>query len=331
MNNNQYKVAIIGCGSIGALKDDAYDSPNTDAILTHAHAAYRHPRTNMRTFVDINEARAESSSVKWTNIWTNAIVSISEMKKCGISADIVVVAVPTEHHRLTLLDVLSLKPKLVIAEKPFCSTLQDAKDVATAYELAGVPLLVDYIRRFDFMHRTHMEALRDGKMGDIYHARCIYGRGIKHDGCHGLDIFNWVFGKPVGLTYSHAGIIDRCEEDPSYTVHLEYAKCKEVYMVATDSRKWGSFEMEFVTEKGILRFPDWGKQIRFYGVQDEQTFGQYRSLDPVAVTASTHLDIALLHLMENAVRHIEEGDPLHCTAHDAINVHEILQCIGGCK
>jgi len=318
-----YSVAIIGCGSIGSSKDDRYDSPTTDAILTHAHAFHNHPDTELIWVMDNSIASTHNASAKWN---CNGFVSWHGVAKL---ADIYIVATPTETHHEVLMDVLKRKPKLVVAEKPFCSNIKEARSVADAYKQAGIPLMVDYIRRFDDMHSDVLNGLRDGQYGEIYHARCLYGRGLRHDGCHGLDLFLWALGECRGVSFHHGGIVDRSADDPSYTVRLEFDRCKEAYMVGTDSRAWGAFEMEFVTEKGVLRFPNWGKEIRHYEPEQEQTFGQYKSLGTTAQVTRTGLDKALLHLADNAVKHLRDGEPLRCTAEDAIRVHGVLENIGG--
>ncbi len=42
-----YKVAIIGAGSIGALKDDGVDYLRSPNVLTHANAVTANPRTEL--------------------------------------------------------------------------------------------------------------------------------------------------------------------------------------------------------------------------------------------------------------------------------------------
>ena len=325
-----YTVAIIGCGSIGALKDDTYDLLTTDAVLTHANAFSRHPDTEIIAFVDPDIEKAALAMWKWRvpDMYTCTEAMIGFNKICP---DIVVVATPTETHYSVLMDVLKMKPKLVVAEKPFCSTLRQAEEVRLAYSFAKIPILIDYIRRFDPIQADIFNGLRDGKYGAIWHARCLYGRGLEHDGCHGLDIFNWIFGAVQSLSYKHHGIEDRSHDDPSYTLRLEYKNCKEVYMVATDSRRWGVFEIEFVTEAGILRLSDWGKTFRHFKTEPEATFGQYHAIAPTAEKIETGLTKALLYMADNAVNHIHNSMPLLCTSADAVAVRGILAGIGGSK
>lgn len=327
--SKKYTVAIVGCGSIGALKKDRYDNPTTGhsyedyinhVTLTHAHAFYDNPNTKIVEFVDADLDRAFTAGQKWRT--KEGVCASTSIKT---NPDIVVIATPTETHHDMLMQVLELRPRLVVAEKPFCSTLKEAQEVHDAYKKAGIPIVVNYTRRFDPVAADIFIGLRNGDYGEIYHARCLYGRGLRRDGCHGLDLFSHVLGQLRGLSYSHCWVVDYLPSDPSYTLKLEYERCSAVYMVATDSRKWGGFEIDFVTAAGIVRFTDWGKTVQHFRVAPETTYGQYNALQASAEKIETGLTKALLYLADNAVRHLRNGTPLLCTSEDALRVHEVME------
>lgn len=332
MAPKQFSVAICGCGSIGAIKQDVYDSPTTDAVLTHAHAFSKHPDIHKSIlFIDNDIEKAVQAAVKWTkeSFPTSAYISYDNWKARKLYTDIVVVATPTKTHKEVLFETLTHQPKLVVAEKPFCSNLKEAQEVHDRYAVAGIPILIDFIRRFDPIAADVFDELRAGAYGEIYAARCVYGRGLRRDGCHAVDLFLHVFGIPTGLSYNHKGIVDHLVDDPSYNVKLEFETCPEVHLIATDSRKWGAFEIEFITEKGIIRFYDWGKRIAWLKPEIEETFGQYRALSPHPVYMETGLHKALLYMADNCVHHLKDQSPLLCTSEDAITVHKVLEHIKG--
>ena len=323
---SKYSVAIIGCGSIGACKDNIYDSPTTNAVLTHAHAFYAHPDTELVSVIDNNIDKATAAGRKW------GCSAYENFQDFGINPiDVVVVATPTETHRNTLMRVLELQPRLVVAEKPFCNSLAEAQEVTAAYTAAGIPVLVNYTRRFDPVGMAVLDGLRTGAYGSIYHVRCLYGRGLRRDGCHGIDILNYVLGKVQGLSFNHDGIVDYLPNDPSYTLRLEYEHCDETYMIAADSRAWGAFELEFVCAEGIVAFYNWGKQVRIYRPEEESTYGQYKSLSRVGCRVEhieTALPKALLYMADACIRHLRDGEPLPCTPVDALRVWEVLVAVG---
>lgn len=323
----KYSVAVVGCGSIGALKADEYDRPGGDDILTLAHAFSAHPATDLVAFVDPSD-NGPLAMQKWgvRHYYTcvEAMIGFKEVRP-----DIIVVATPTETHRDVLIQVLALKPRLVVAEKPFCSSLKEAQEVVNAYDKAGIPILVDYIRRFDPVGAPILNDLRAGNHGRIYHARCLYGRGLRRDGCHGLDVFNWVLGRPVGLQVLHDGRIDDAPErgDASHHVILTYEKNGRpvtAQMVPADSRSWGAFELEFITDLGVVSFPQWGRRASIRRAEAETTFGQYKALGWPPELVATALNKALLYLADNCVRYLRDAEPLICTDADALRVHEIL-------
>lgn len=330
---HKYTVAIIGCGSIGALKDDRYDRPGGDAILTHAHAFHAHPQTELVACVDPDTNKLQSAYNKWNFRYGGNDVLGKAMRDS--KPDIIIVATPTETHERVLLDLLKLDPlpKLVVAEKPFCSTLTQASWVKSQYDAAGIPILVDYIRRFDFLTMDVLSQIRNGAYGKIFHARCLYGRGIKRDGCHAIDLLNYVFGQSIGMLIHHDTAIDDGEPgDKTYDIRLNYERCPDVQMVGVDSRKYGLFELEFITAKGIIHFHDWGKYINIYPPDEEETFGQYKSLSRkshLCKKLGTSLNTAMLHMADNCVRYLSDGERLLCTAEDAIRVHRILENVKG--
>lgn len=323
---NKYTVAIIGCGSIGALKDSVYDRPDSDAILTHAHAFHAHPKTKLNWMIDRDVTKALNAAEKWQCSWGDGTAFL-----IADPVDIIVVATPTASHRDTLMRVLALKPKLVIAEKPFCSSLKEAQEVHDVYTAAGVPIAINYTRRFDPIAETVFADLGSGVYGHIFHARCIYGRGLRRDGCHAVDIFNHVLGQCTGLHVYHPAVDDNCEAgDATLNIRLEYGKVA-AHLIGVDSRAWGAFELEFITEAGVVAFPDWGKRVAIRRANNETTFGQYKALGWPAKLDATALTKALLYVANNCVQHLDTGEPLKCTSADAIRVHEILENIKGGK
>ncbi len=64
----QYTAAIIGCGSIGALKPDEYDHKEGKNILTHAHALYNNIQIKEIIFIDSDEDKMNAARMKWSGV-----------------------------------------------------------------------------------------------------------------------------------------------------------------------------------------------------------------------------------------------------------------------
>jgi len=245
-----------------------------------------------------------------------------------LKPDIVSICTPTNTHFEILEHLLKIetgwKPKLVICEKPFCSNHKEAKAISTLYKHAKIPLLIDYIRRFDKI----MMAFRENIKSERAHAcRIIYGRGLKRDGCHGLDICNYLFGANIILTnplLKYTGIEDGEPGDFSIPLYGAWEHCSQIIFTPVDSRDYSVFEIDVLTEAGHYQFIDNGLQLIFHG-KDQSVFGDYASLSNVPDYSQTALNIALLTLMDNAVKYLKQQSPLLCTDRDAVKVWEMMK------
>ena len=115
----QYSVLIIGAGRIGAF----FDTPQSEAVLTHAHAFSSHPGFLLRGFVDAERREAERAALLWE---TEAFDTVTDAF-ARQEIDVAVVAVPDEAHYQILLELADHPLKLVFAEKPLAKSCAEAE------------------------------------------------------------------------------------------------------------------------------------------------------------------------------------------------------------
>lgn len=318
------KAIVVGCGSIGALKPERYDRPYGENVLTHAHAYVTSPDVELCCVVDTDEKKAGEAAKKWRTDYETDLVKALAIHK----PDIVSMCAPTKVHFPLLSRILEFhRPRLVIGEKPFCEDAAQAKAVRRLYADAGVPLLINYTRRYSLEYQFLQRQIAAGEWGGVYHARLLYGRGLLRDGCHGLDLFSWFFGKLEGIILNN-WIHDYLPDDPSMSLFLKYSGCLDAQMIAVDSTKCRLFEMDIVTERGIIRLAEWGKWFYFYEATPDKTYGDYKSLPGTPKDAKqSDLTNGLSRLVANAAGHLLRNERLVCTVDDAVRVHEIIDAV----
>uniref|UniRef100_A0A6M3ILN8 Putative oxidoreductase family protein n=1 Tax=viral metagenome TaxID=1070528 RepID=A0A6M3ILN8_9ZZZZ len=354
---NRYKVAIVGCGSIGALKPDKYDSPKTHNILTHAHAVYNHAQADLVALVDADLEKSRDAAARWRKdgiiihaygatlgsiiLPYDSKITISNMLRIN-KPDIIILATPTETHCSVLESMIVAvrcghhKPKLVIAEKPFCSDYEQAEHIAQLYQREGIPILINYTRRFDPVHQEVNRWIQSGKLGEIRHCRVIYGRGLKREACHAIDLCNWWFGpcrQGSILDYLDTDpkdfLCDYSTADPSYTAQLKYENGTRVFLSPMDGRDYSIFEIDVLGSAGRITLTNHGLSCQHYPVMAEPVYGDYNTLDHVANNINDHSGMkqALLYALCNVVDHLETGKPLLCTPADALAAHKIYDML----
>jgi predicted dehydrogenase len=322
----KYKIAIIGLGSIGALKADDVDYPGGPDILTHANAITAHQDAILYAVVDSDIEKLKQVKKKWNPI--NSFSTIEQMYAILQSSqpDIVVVATPTDTHYQVINDILKHgKPKLIIAEKPFCNNLKEAQTIMAICEERQVPVCIDYIRRFSKGHKN-IKALIDAKQfGEVQNVRVLYTRG-KHDSCHATDLMHYFLGDyQSGERLFGRAIIDRDENDPTLNYQFAFEKCENVFFHGVDGRKFGIFEIDIIFDHARIRLIDNGIFYEIYPITENNKWGHAAlnySLTSV-IRQETGLSTALYNLLDNTIQNLSNGVKLLCTDRDAVNVHKV--------
>lgn len=321
---NTYTVDIVGCGSIGALKDDKFDSPTTKNILTHAHACYNHPQIGGVFLVDSNHDKSWKAGKKWAGR-AFCYTSLSNYhQQLTIPSDIVIIATPTKTHLEMVKEVIKHKPKIIILEKPAGSTLQECQDIRQLSINYEIPILVDYIRRFAPGYRKIQQEIDNNKLGAIYNCRVIYTGGLKHEGCHALDLMRYFFGNFRYGEILSPPLIDYSPYDMSYTVHMGFEACSHVMLTPVDGRDYSIFEIDILGKYGRVRFIEKGLKVECSYPTMENIYMNRKTLSYGYSVFETGLNTALYNLLQNAVDYIEDQNTkLLCTIKDALEVHRI--------
>ncbi|SDZ11799.1 Predicted dehydrogenase [Jannaschia faecimaris] len=135
--------------------------------------------------------------------------------------DILDIAGPPPMHAGTIRAALPHSPRVIICQKPFCTSLEEAEAVTADAEAAGVTLIIHENFRFQPWFRAMKAALDAGRIGtpynltfrmrtgdgqgpDAYLARQPYFQTmprllIHETGVHYIDTFRFLLGVPDGV------------------------------------------------------------------------------------------------------------------------------------
>ncbi len=322
---NRYIAVVIGAGgSIGGLKSDKLDNLDTFNVLTHCHAlSSRSPKVSLVAVSDINKDKLNSVCKKWC---TKGYLDYKEMLDKE-KPNIVVVATPTETHYEVLIDIANSvnKPKAVIAEKPFCNDMKQAKSIVELYQNLNLPIAVDYIRRYDTTVQNVKKDIENGILGKIQNCRILYTRGLIRDASHAIDICRFLFGEyKCGRIDRDTFINDYSDNDLTYKADLEFELCNNVNLTPIDGRCFDLFEIDIIGTKGRIKFVEHGLEVQYFDVIKEKVYGNYNTINHIPKYAKTTLNTALLNLVNNVIDHLENGKELICSGWDGLETQKIL-------
>lgn len=190
------KVGLVGSGFVSTI---------------HAEALKRVPRAELFAVFSPNadHARAFGKKHEIRRVCPDleALLSISEL-------DMIVLGCPNDVH-CTITEQAAAAGKHVVCEKPLCPSLAEADRMIEACRKAGVKLMYaeelcfcpKYVR---LKHLVDSGALgrpylikqcekHDGPHSDWFYDVARSGGGVSLDmGCHAIEFFRWMLGKPHG-------------------------------------------------------------------------------------------------------------------------------------
>ncbi len=312
-----YSVLIIGAGRIGAF----FDTPASDAVLSHAHGFSSHPGFHLLGFVDTVHEQAERAAKLWG---CEAYASVADAF-ARHQIDLAVVATPDEMHYKLLKELACQPLRLVFAEKPLTGTIEEAEDIVNNYRQRGISLAVNYSRRYVPEFNLLREEIASGSFGRFLAGSGYYGKGTQHNGTHLIDLLRFLMGE-IQEVKTWFRLSDYHEDDPTCSAVLKLERGGDVVIQAIDCRSHTIFELDLLFWNRRVRIIDSGFSMEIHAVQDDPLFAGYRKLQCIEVQETT-LSRALASAAQHIHAHLASAAPLPCTGTDGLIAQKICASI----
>lgn len=251
------RIGVIGCGGIAnfAHKPGYEIADNIEVVAA----------------CDIVEEKAkkfaESLNISPDRVFT-------DYKDVIALEDIDAVDICTPNYLHSVIAVAALEAGLhVFCEKPDAVSVAEAEKMKAAAEKSGKVLMVMRNNRYSKRSVFLKKYIEDGKMGDIYTARCAWRRrrGIPGKGgwfttkeqsgggplidlgVHMIDLSMWLMGNPTPVAVSGCTYTKFADNDVSDSVHSSFG----------EKKSGGTFDVEDLA-MGFIRFDNGASmQIEF--------------------------------------------------------------------
>ncbi|MEM1236868.1 MAG: Gfo/Idh/MocA family oxidoreductase [Pseudomonadota bacterium] len=193
-----FRVLCVGAGYFAAFHHEAWK---------------RHPSTELTAVVDQDLTRASAIGVGAYQSLADALTHETP--------DIIDLVVPPPAHRILIEEALRAEPRAIICQKPFGTSLEEARDLARMADDAGIHLIVHENFRFQPWYRKASELMHSGALGVVHQATFRFRTGdgqgpeayldrqpyfqtmprllIHETGVHWIDTFRYLLGPIQGV------------------------------------------------------------------------------------------------------------------------------------
>ncbi len=302
MQQHPLRVVVIGLGNIA----QGYDTPESEHVLTHIKAYKRNEAFEVVAVFDSDILKAYEVACKW-NI-PHVLQTFDEIQ--GIKPDVVSICTPDSTHAdyaQALLEFEHYVPRLVFCEKPIDTDLDKAEKVVKLYEERGIPLIVNYSRRFiPELHDTLKQAVVNG--GELLSARIKYYGGVVHNASHLLDVLFTHIDYQIGQGFVIHSLQDYSDTDPTVSgmwelIHRTHPEKKSFLTLEGYSRDIvHPLEVEIVLEWCLILLSE--KKQASVHIMSKEEHHLYPGFFSYEQEQEIHFSYAIEESMQSAVKSI---------------------------
>lgn len=304
---------VVGAGAVGS----GYDTgrPQDAPPLSHAGAYAAHPETRLVAAVDPGaDARAT-----FTESWSvPAYATLEEALAAHPGLALASVCTPSaaRAHAVTALTGAGIRA--IWAEKPLAPTTAEAREVVDACECAGIGLLVNFLRRFDPLHRR--VAAMIAERGGARHIDVRYSGSLEDYATHGIDIVRWWAGEIVAATampLATGEALVALETKSGATAVLAQVRLGEVEL----------FEVDVFAGAERLSLTGLGERLVRAGARPSEHFRSVTVLANGTPDDESGLQRAMIEGVSALVAFVRTKTPMPVTGADAVAALAVYEAI----
>jgi hypothetical protein len=263
---NRWSVGIMGAGMMA----QGYDQPGDDEVLSMAHAFAKSPFFLLGGFYDIDPSKSEAAEERWGCPETPR----DRARWLNAKWDVLYVATPDGCHADDLRDALAHHPRAILVEKPLAVSSSEGLELIQKAKKLGIPLIVNFPRRWHSAIPKMSEAILAGKIGTPVSAVFIVSGGVAHNLPHALDLFMCWWGG--GWHISFMGNTGRM-------TFLEFARGDVSFQSTVIDRPgdlYYVFEIHIYCSTGKIELSHSPEIIELSSLQAHPAYASYRVLTP---------------------------------------------------
>ncbi len=292
-----YRVAVLGCGKIGALFEA---EPKREKPASHAGAVSANKKTKLVALMDTNLKNLAAANKLFPS--ATRYSSLAECLK-NEHPDIAVLATPPNVRFVVLKEIIRSGVSIVICEKPLALSVREAEQIEALVAKSGTTFVLNYQRRFAPLFTRVRDAIAKGKLGRIQQVTGYYSNGLYNNGGHIVDSLAYLLDDDIVAVIGLKNRVNMTHPpgDINVDATLVTKKGTNIVLQSFDQHEYGIHDIRIYGTKGSVVLTDYSKMLiedsvrpsRFVGMRQLDASRARISLVPFSNTAG-----ALAHAVE---------------------------------
>jgi len=226
----------------------------------------------LRALIEPDEGAREGARADWPEAAAaESAADLAELR--DLQGAVAVICTPTAVRRDPIEAAIRGGVRAIVVEKPLASTAAEARALHRAARAAGVPLVVNYNRRFDGRIVDAMTRV----CGEVRSAELRYGRGLWNYASHMLDLLVSRCG-PIETVQWISGLCPAPGADANPSFALILRDGTPVAALGHEGLDYDLLDLVLTTRSGRLSLLTGGAEIVVDAPQDDLYYKGYRHL-----------------------------------------------------
>jgi len=308
-----FRVGIIGCGDIAGGYD--YGGRQSRDTLTHILAYKKNKMVGPIACADSN-AEALERFKEFFNI-DHAFESPQRMLE-HFKPDIVSICTPPETHETILEICIESRVKGIWCEKPIGLDPNHIERLISAAEAKCIPILVNYMRRYDRLAREIKNLISSEELGKLDRIIFHYSKGLLNNGGHAIDLLLYWLG-PL-QTFKVLNVRQKIEYDFVTDLYLKADSYQntDVYLFANEGKTYNFFEFDLLFENGRVRSCENGFGAKLFKVIPNKRFANKYLLSDSGKDLPSSMDSVMGHMLDILIVEVKRGGLNLLNCYDAL-------------
>jgi hypothetical protein len=215
------------------------------------------------------------------------------------------VCTPPDTRTTIVTDLLDRGVRAIWIEKPLADSLVAAESIVNACERARVPLQVNFLRRFDPLHKRVAALVR----GRVLRADFRYSGTLENYGSHAIDLFRWFVGEPVRVDAVRNGEL---------TLHVSTQDGRTGTFARVPASALPFFDCDLWLDDARVVLTALGEQLIVARPAASALFPDLNRLALDEPDPELGMEHAMSSALDALLDHVERGTPLLCTGADGV-------------
>ncbi len=271
-SRERLSAAVIGLGQAGSR----FDEEPRPGVWSHAGAyAGEADRFRLVAGVDIDPGNRDRFSLRCPGA---AVFDHWRAMAAGLRPDVVSICTPPEGRADLVEGLLAVhRPKVLICEKPLETEAARRQRLVDACAEAGVPLLVNYNRRYAAAYRRAREVVAANRLGRLTSITVTAPNRLWSVGSHAVNILLYFSGgPPESWRILPLPALDEGGE-PAADLLCRFPSGAAGRVVTAGFCDMLLFEVDIVGHRGRIRIHGNGAVVTFTPLENSPRFLNYRS------------------------------------------------------